>query len=189
MSSTSVGAEIAALLVDERALARLIGRLSRGVDRLDRDLIASCYTVDSQDHHGSFRGTGAEFADYMCGGSPISRASTSMIHILGQMLFDVRSDEAFGETAFTFSMALTDEHPDQPFNTARASGNLYQAVGRYVDYFKRVDGQWLLHYRRVVVDWQGVIPGTNGDVPVGGVLSARDRTDPVYDERRQPPTD
>ncbi len=155
---------------------------------MDRDLIASCYTVDSQDHHGSFRGTGAEFADYICGDSPIPKASKSMIHILGQMLFEVRADEAFGETAFTLSMAITEEDLFQPFNTAMASGNLFQEVGRYVDYFKRIDGQWLLHYRRVVIDWQGVIPGTNGDVPVGGVRSTRDRTDPVYDECREPRT-
>lgn len=162
-----------ALWADERALTQLLARLSRAIDRSDQDAIAACYTDDSVDHHGSFLGTGAEFADYICGGSPISKASESMIHCLGQSLFDIRGDEAFGETAFMFDMAMAD-------------GGLYHGAGRYVDHFVRVGGRWLLHYRRVVADWQGLLSTVRRDVPESGARSRRDRTDPVYDERRAP---
>jgi len=149
--------------LDKAELAELVAVLSSAVDRGDRDRIVGCYSADSYDDHGVFKGSGREFADFVCGPG----AMTTMHHLVGQSVFDVVGDEAWGETFFVFHGT---------FGTTAVSGH-----GRYVDYFRRDDGAWKLAYRRVVPD----------AVPAGDDLSAyarasRGRGDPSYDRRRGP---
>jgi hypothetical protein len=144
-------------------LAQLVAVLSSAVDRADRARIISCYTEGSYDDHGVFKGTGEEFAELIC----TSRSMRSMHHLLGQSVFDVRGEEAWGETFYGF-------HGDT--GTGPVSG-----YGRYVDYFKRIDGEWKLASRRVVPD---AVP--DGDDPDAYWRPSRDREDPSYDRRRWP---
>lgn len=146
---------------DKLALAELVAVLSSAVDRGDRPRIVDCYSEDSTDDHGGFKGSGAEFADFVCGPG----AMRSMHHLLGQSVFDVHGDEAWGETFFVFHGA--------------AGAVEVEGHGRYVDYFRKVEGAWKLHYRRVVPD---KVP----DDISAYWRAARDRTDPSYDRRRGP---
>ncbi len=130
------------------------------MDRGDRDGIASCYAPDSYDDHGAFKGSGQQFADFLCNTSHPLKTH----HQLGQCLFDVSGEEAWGETYFTMY----------------GLGNL-PLYGRYVDYFQRLDDQWLLKYRRVVPEVTVV-----GDDIESYWRSGRDRSDPVYDHLRAP---
>jgi hypothetical protein len=142
-------------------LAQLVAVLSSAVDRADRARIASCYTEDSYDDHGVFKGSGAEFADLIC----TSGSMLSMHHLLGQSIFDVRGDEAWGETFYSFH-GIAGSSP--------VSGH-----GRYVDYFRRIEGEWKLASRRVVPD---AVPA--GDDADAYWRPSRDRDDPSYDRRR-----
>jgi len=149
---------------DKCALAELVAELSSAVDRGDRARIAACYAEDSYDDHGVFKGTGAAFADFVSGPGSMR----TMHHLLGQSVFEVRGDEAWGETFWSFHGAA---------GSARVSGH-----GRYVDHFRRIDGRWKVGYRRVVPD----------EVPVGDDIAAywtsrRDGSDPSYDRLRRPP--
>jgi hypothetical protein len=157
-------------LADRLELTDLLARLARGIDRGDRELVTSCYTEDSFDDHGGFRGTGAEFAAYICGGSPISKTAKTLQHVLGQTVWDIEGDEAFGETAYGFDMVTSED-------------KLFRSFGRYVDYFKKVDGTWLLHYRRVVSDWGGIVEAEASPSAGGQIGSTRDTNDPSYDRR------
>jgi hypothetical protein len=148
---------------DKLALAELVAVLSSAVDRADRERIASCYAEDSYDDHGTFKGSGKEFADFVCRPGPMS----TMHHLLGQSVFDVRGDEAWGETFYIFHGAA---------GAAQVSG-----YGRYVDYFRRAGGTWKLVYRRVVPD---AVPA--GDDPAAYTQSHRERSDASYDRRRSP---
>lgn len=150
--------------MDKLALAELVAELSSAVDRGDRERIVRCYAEESYDDHGVFKGTGRAFAEFVCGPG----AFDSMHHLLGQSVFDVEADEAWGETFFVFHAAA---------GPAVVSGH-----GRYVDYFRRVDGEWRVAYRRVVPD---AVPA--GDDPTAYWPSSRDRHDPSYDHRRRPP--
>ena len=154
-------------------LTDLLATLSRGIDRGDVDAITACYTDDSFDDHGGFKGTGGEFAKYICANDGLSATARNMLHALAQSLFEVDGHEAWGETAFTFTMT-------------RADGGLFFSAGRYVDYFKRVDGRWLLHYRRVVTDWAGDVDGTPYASREWVPSTRGDRLDPVYDHKRSP---
>lgn len=147
--------------IDKQELAELIAVLSSAVDRADHDRIVSCYTEDSFDDHGTFKGTGQEFADLVCGPGPMD----SMHHLIGQSVFDVDGDEAWGETFYVFHGLA---------GTSEVNGH-----GRYVDYFRRVEGTWKLAYRRVVPD---AVPA--GDDPDAYWRPTRDQADPSYDHRR-----
>ncbi len=149
--------------LDKNELAELVARVSSAVDRGDRERIIACYTEDSYDDHGAFKGSGREFADFICGPGSMS----ALHHLLGQSVFDVQGDEAWGETFFTFHGAL---------GPADLTG-----YGRYVDYFRKTDGGWKLRYRRVVPD---AVPA--GDDRGAYWPASRDRTDPSYDHLRWP---
>jgi hypothetical protein len=147
-------------------LAELIAVLGAAVDRRDKEAIAACYTVDSYDDHGSFKGSGQEFAEFICAPSNPG-AQMTMHHMLGQSVFDVEDDEAWGETYFIMHAVI--------------GGATVSAFGRYVDYFRRIDGTWRVVYRRVVAD--STFPGDDG----GYWKSSSDRTDPRYDRLTAPP--
>jgi ketosteroid isomerase-like protein len=149
--------------IDKNELAELVAVLSSAVDRGDRERIVACYAEDSYDDHGVFKGTGREFADFVCSPGGLAKIH----HLLGQSVFEVKGDEAWGETFFVFhGMA----------GTAAVSGH-----GRYVDYFRKIAGRWKLEYRRVVPD-----ATPEGDDPSEYWPATRDRSDPSYDRRRGP---
>ena len=163
MTDESAAARSARVWRDKAELSELLAVLSSAVDRADRERIASCYTEDSFDDHGTFKGTGRGFADFVCGPGPMS----SMHHLLGQSIFDVDGDQAWGETFYVFHGTA---------GAAAVTGH-----GRYVDYFRRIDGVWKLSYRRVVPD---AVPA--GDDVYSYWLARRDTSDPSYDRRRSP---
>lgn len=147
--------------IDKQELAELLAVLSSAVDRADPGRIASCYAEDSFDDHGTFKGTGQQFAEFVCRPGPMS----TMHHLLGQSIFEIDGDEAWGETFYVFH------------GTVGPGG--VEGHGRYVDYFRRIRGSWKLAYRRVVPD----------AVPAGDDLGAyqhasRDLNDPSYDRQR-----
>ena len=153
--------------LDKCALTELVAKLSAAVDRADREAIIDCYAPQSYDDHGVFKGSGPEFAEMIC--APAGRAGQlTMHHLLGQSVFDVEGDEAWGETFFVMH-ALID-------------GHIAIGYGRYIDYFRRTDNAWKIAYRRVVPD--ATIPG---DDVAQYWRPRRDRTDPRYDRLTAPP--
>jgi hypothetical protein len=153
--------------VDKCALTEVVAKLSAAVDRADKDAIIDCYTADSYDDHGVFKGSGAEFAEMIC--APAGRAGQlTMHHLLGQSVFDVRGDEAWGETFFVMHALI--------------GGDIATGYGRYIDYFRRTGDAWKIAYRRVVPDV--TIPGDDASQYW---RPRRDRTDPRYDHLTAPP--
>ncbi|BBX47302.1 hypothetical protein GCM10009641_15000 [Mycobacterium cookii] len=154
--------------IDKSALTELVARLSAAVDRADKDGIVDCYAPQSYDDHGAFKGSGSEFAEMIC--APTGRAQQlTMHHLLGQSVFDVYSDEAWGETFFVMHALI--------------AGQVAVGYGRYIDYFRRMQGAWKLAYRRVVPDV--TIPGDDANLYW---RPSRDHTDPRYDRLTAPPT-
>lgn len=154
--------------IDKNALTELVAALSAAVDRADKPAIVECYAPQSYDDHGAFKGSGSAFAEMICA-SDGRAAQLTMHHLLGQSVFDVHGDDAWGETFFVMHALI--------------GGNVTVSYGRYVDYFQRIADAWKLAYRRVVPDV--TIPG---DDPSQYWPSRRDRTDPRYDRLTAPPT-
>jgi hypothetical protein len=150
---------------DKLELSELVAVLASAVDRADRERIASCYAEDSFDDHGSFKGSGCAFADFICDAGFM----TFMHHLIGQSVFEVDAagQQAWGETYFTFQGGV--------------GPTVVTGCGRYADYFVKADGAWKLKYRRVVPDLSPA-----GDDPANYWQASRDRDDPSYDRRTGP---
>ena len=110
--------------LDKLALAELLAVLSAAVDRADLEAIIDCYAEKSYDDHGAFKGSGRGFAEMICASAGSGRL-TAMHHLLGQSVFDVQGDDAWGETFFIMH--------------AVAGGRTMASYGRYIDYFQRID--------------------------------------------------
>lgn len=156
--------------IDKSQLAELVGRLSSAIDRGEHDVIVACYAADSWDDHGGFKGSGREFAHYICAPSPMRDADAHLHHLIGQSLFEIDEDEAWGETFFVFHLT--------------SDTKLYPGIGRYIDYFQRIDGEWKIKYRRVVSDWVGEVDARISATMPSYVQAVRGRADPVFDRRR-----
>ncbi len=149
---------------DKFELAELLAILSSAMDRGDAERVGACYAERSFDDHGAFKGSGSEFAAFISGPGSM----TAMHHQLGQSVFEIQGDEAWGETFFIFH--------------GTNGATPVSGYGRYVDYFSRIDGAWKIVYRRVVPD---AVP----DDLAAYWPSRRDRSDPRYDRRRWPDGD
>jgi hypothetical protein len=152
--------------LDKLALTELLAVLSAAVDRGDREAIIACYADQSYDDHGAFKGSGREFAEMMCAPSGPANQMT-MHHLLGQSVFDVEGDEAWGETFFVMHAII--------------GGRTMSSFGRYIDYFRRIDASWKLAYRRVVPE--AALPGDDAKY----WTPSRDHSDPRYDRLTRPP--
>lgn len=114
----------------------VIKRLARGTDRLDAELIASCYHPDGFDDHNSFRGSPTEFAAWVCQVLP---HFTATHHLVGDPLIRRDGDVAQVDTYCVAHHVGTDT-------------DLVLGL-RYVDRFERRDGRWLIARRVCVFDW------------------------------------
>ena len=89
--------------------------------------------------------------------------------MLGQSIFDVEGDDARGETYYVMSMMLHD-------------GTLTQGIGRYLDDFARIDGEWRIRKRNVVTEWVGTVASTESGTAarLAFTQAARNPSDPSY---------
>lgn len=157
-------------LLDEEAIKKVHVRYCRGVDRMDWDLIRSCYHPDALDDHGEFVGGVEEFIAYGKANLP-NFLSTN--HCICNQLVEVKGDVAFAE------------HYGIAYHRLAAGADGIEkdwiAVIRYVDRFERRNGEWRIAHRRSLVDSDRVDPVAETLVPRGTMAGARDRSDPSYE--------
>ena len=128
-------------LLDHLEIRQVLARYCRGIDRLDRDLIANAYWPDGFDSHVSFEGPVDQFVEWVLG---ILAKERCTAHILGQSLIDVDGDTAKVETYFNAHHVR-----DQADGTLLAI-----SVGRYIDRFEKRNGEWRIARREVVLDFR-----------------------------------
>jgi len=155
-------------LADKQAIYEVVLRYCRGVDRLDMDLLRSCYHPGAVDHHTGFEG---EREAYVAWVEPLLRRLTSTQHMLGNHLVELDGDLARSETYGT-AFHLAD--PSIPGSESFTTGF------RYVDRFERRDGEWRIAERFAVREWTRPETDQRPRQPGEGTAGARDRTDPVY---------
>jgi ketosteroid isomerase-like protein len=156
-------------LLDEAAIKAVHIRYCRGIDRMDWELVRSCYHPDAIDDHGDYVGGIDGFIDYCKAGAP---TFTSTSHFTGNQLVEVDGDVAFAEhyARAIHRMPAGPEAPEREL----------VAHCRYVDRFERRDGEWRIAHRVIVVDSERV--DEVGERWVNPVLlrGRRDRHDPSY---------
>jgi hypothetical protein len=156
------------LLIREE-ITDIIKKLARGTDRLDEQAMASCYHPDGFDDHNSFRGSGTEFARWVCEVLPHFE---STMHFIGPPA--IRLD---GEAATT-------AHCDTYCVAHHVGKDTDMVLGlRYVDRFELRDGAWLIAKRVCAFDWTYTIPfdpAAKFTFAEDFTVGRRDRTDISY---------
>jgi hypothetical protein len=170
------------LLLAERAIHRVILGYCRGVDRMDADLVRSCYHAGATDTHGSFAGTVDEFLVWVW---RVLARYTMTMHFLGNILIEVDPSLQVAR-AETYGIAIhrTDD--------GRPVGNLTTGF-RYVDDFALLGvspggpAEWRIRRRVATTEWVRVDRiEDHWPIPAGMLQGARDRSDPVYAPLDQP---
>ena len=158
-----------AILADRLAIADLMALDCRGIDRLDRTLVRSCFHPDATDTHGSFHGTVDEFLDWAFG--LLARYDATM-HLIANHHATIEGDVAVAETYGIAFHRSSDPEPRR---------NL--TVGfRYIDRLERRDGTtWSISRRTATTEWvRAPVPAGAWPVPPDSAVGRRDAQDPLW---------
>ena len=160
-------------LVAQQEIRDVLIRYTRGIDRMDAELVSSCYWPGAHDDHGAFQGTVEQFVEWVR--DVLSYFDVTM-HFIGNQLVELHGDSANAESycvAYHRRRARDGEE-----------GHDLVIGLRYVDRMERRDGEWRIADRRCVFDWTRHDPVTQEWVlPPEALQGTRDRTDPVYGNR------
>lgn len=118
----------------------ILVRFCRGIDRLDVDLVKSCFHDDAVDDHGMFKGSGHAFAEYaMKSGASMTATSHQITNATVRRDGDVVHSEAY------VHVVLRMGRPDGELRD-------HTILARYIDRFERRDGELRIAERAVVYD-------------------------------------
>lgn len=126
-------------LQDLQAIHDCLMAYSRGIDRLDRDLLLSVYHPDAIDDHGVFVGGPEEFVDWAI--AMHTKTHLSHQHCVLNYTVDLDGDVAHTETYYMF------------VGMNREGSPLAVSGGRYVDRLEKREGRWAIATRVCVRDW------------------------------------
>lgn len=132
-------------LLAQSAIMRLIHTYPRGLDRLDKELLLSIGHVDATvEFPGMYSGSWAGFVDWLMG------AHTDMLynrHTIGNVLIEVRGNEAVSETTATAHLVVK-----------RSDGDIEdrETHSRYLDSWRLEGDRWWLTGRRTMRDYRSV---------------------------------
>jgi SnoaL-like domain len=161
-------------LADRQAIVDVVLRYCRGIDRLDLELVRSCYHEDATDEHGTFTGTRDEYVDWVAG---ILIRFTGTMHVVANQLVEVDGD-ADTARCETYGVAY---HWGEPPEDPRRN---FTTGFRYVDRFARRGGEWRIAGRVAVREWTHVVAAEQQLVippDRDGRRGRRDRDDPSYE--------
>lgn len=127
-------------LLTKQAIHEVVLRYCRGVDRVDRDLIAAAFHPDANCEFGSLLLSGDTIADSIAEAAASNEITT---HMVGNALYDLHGSIAHGETYYLSTSVVIGDQGKQ----------LRMRAGRYVDRFEERDGTWKIANRVVVQDW------------------------------------
>lgn len=162
--------ETVAELVAVEAVKDVQLRYCRGLDRLDWDLVRTCFHPDATHDLGPFRGTVDEFLGWVPTLLPTFESTT---HLSGQQRVEIRGSTAFAEQYVRACHRIPSRAGEPP--------NDWTINLRYIDEMHRRNGEWRIFSRLCVCDSSRTDPVTD-DGALGSEwhLGARNRTDPSY---------
>lgn len=125
---------------DRQEIHDCLMRYARGIDRFDKELMASAYHPDGFDQHGIAEGVAADFCDWAV--NMHGAIQTSHQHIINNHSVEIDGDVAHAETYFMFWGDNVEGPP-------------MLAFGRYIDRFEKRDGVWAIAYRVCITEKSG----------------------------------
>lgn len=156
------------LLLAKQEIYELACKYSRGLDRLDADLLLSVFWEDGWCEFGFYDASPAAFIEFAISALNDHEANQ---HMIGNVLIDVEGDEAFGEVYFN---AYHKVKTDTGFEDMLIAG-------RYLDRYEKREGVWKMAYRSERVDWSRNMETQDSyfDMAPDGLRGAR-KDDAVY---------
>jgi hypothetical protein len=153
-------------LLDRQDILDCLHRYTRGVDRIDVELIRSAFHPDAVDYHGPVTGSVEDFLAYWLPLQPSRQVSQ---HYIANTSIDLAGDTAHVETYYTY------------FHKARGETQLTTYGGRYADRFERRAGEWRIAMRVVIREWAFRADGAPTEDYLLTINRGRkDHTDPTY---------
>jgi len=163
--------EEARVLAIKQTCLDTLARYARGIDRCDRDLVASVYHPDAFDDHGGYQGDAAGFVDWVK--PTVMDVFTCTMHKLGNQLIVV-DGEPGQERAYAETYAVA--HHIQ--GDAETPTDLVMGV-RYVDELEDRGEGWKIADRRMSFEWERIVEiGSQTEYP-GFSCGLRDGSDPA----------
>ncbi len=165
------------VVVAKQEITELLYRYCRGVDRLDLDLVRSCYHPDATDSHGSFEGTVEE---YLVWCERLLRRYTGTVHTVANVLIELGTPAAGPGGAGGGWWARSEAHGVARHWTDGGPPELNLSVGfRFIDDVSRRDGgPWLIHRRVATTEW--VREEAFRPFDSRFLRGSRDASDPLY---------
>tara|TARA_B100000902_G_scaffold386063_1_gene428216 strand:+ start:96 stop:674 length:579 start_codon:yes stop_codon:yes gene_type:complete len=164
------------IFADKEEIRDVLMRYGRGVDRLDEDLIRSCYHEDSTDNHGHWKGRGQDFAAFIVGS--LRERSHHTTHAIANVFIEINPNNPDHARSESYSLAYlrrTDESGTEWLDFFS---------GRYIDKFEKRHNEWKILDRVIVHDWSISNPLDSGSFPLpmdSFVQGKRDKSDLVYE--------
>jgi hypothetical protein len=181
------------VLLDKQEISEIVLRYARGIDRLDWELVASCFHEDGVVDSSFFKHGAQElYAARLAGDDREHLGSWADLsaHYVLNCLVSVDGDTAGGETycvALHRTRKRDEEIPvpiDDPGRPGGSDGEERDVVIglRYIDRFDRRDGTWKITRREFVWEWTRVdaVLGRWTIDPAGYRRGQRDRGDLSY---------
>jgi hypothetical protein len=131
--------QIQSEMADRESIRDCLMRYSRGIDRMDPEVLASAYWPGAMDYHTGFTGTVEQFIEWAL---PRLAAMEQNMHMIGNVLIRIDGDAAKVESYLWSVSVLPGDHPRR-----------VMVVGRYLDKFEKRDDEWRIAERLVVHDW------------------------------------
>jgi hypothetical protein len=154
---------------DRLAILEVLYAHSRGLDRLDSNLIQAAYWPEAEVDYGAYKGPAHSFAEMVV--QALAAQFELTRHTLGNTLFVIDGDEARTESHVNAGHLLL----------GGAEEMIYS--GRYLDRLVRRDGHWKLLHRQVVMDWsrrEPVADERNSEAFVALAKGGHGDDDPSY---------
>ncbi len=126
-------------LQHQLAIQQVIFCHSRGLDRLEADILTSCYWPEAEVDYGNFKGSAHMFCGLVVDALPASYELTQ--HTLGNTLIEISGTVARTESYVTAYHLLKGAKEEMIF------------TGRYLDTLELRGDCWKLIHRTVVMDW------------------------------------
>ncbi|MEY2626551.1 MAG: hypothetical protein RJB08_310 [Actinomycetota bacterium] len=150
------------------AISQVLMRYARGIDRGDRDLIKSVYHEGGTDDHGSFVGSGTDFADFIV--DAMNAVGGTGQHHISNVLIEFQDENSAFVESYYLAM--------HPYPNANGQIELAFVGGRYLDRFSRRNGRWAIDARKVTFDWtRESVPGPEWTRAADFTGGTRDETD------------
>lgn len=141
-------------LVDRQEIWTLLLKFARGLDRLDTEMVRSCYWDCAIEDHHAFIGDPDGFIRWANDHSvSVNRVQH---HVLTNHFCDIEGNDAHSETYYTFIA----ENLEPPHLIS---------IGRYVDHFQRRDGVWKIANRVTMIEANLDIPSAAGLEQITGL--------------------